>query len=98
MFDRFKFFSHKVLRWLGGYFLIGAAVFGLIASFLLLGLGATALLVALGLIALTLGVAARIKPVMRATEIVKAVIATAIGVIESFQGKTYQTWAPAGSR
>lgn len=98
MFDRFKFFSHKVLRWLGGYFLAGAAVFGLIASLLLLGLAPTALLVSLGMIAVTLGVMGRIKPVMRMTEILKAVIATAIGVIESFQGKTYQTWRPAGSR
>ncbi len=98
VFDRFKFFSHKVLRWLGGYFLAAGAVLGLIASFNLLGLASTALLVSLVLIAVTLGVMGRVKQVMRLTEIVKAVIATAIGVIESFQGKTYQTWRPAGSR
>jgi hypothetical protein len=96
--DRFKFFSHKVLRWLGGVVLFLALIFALLGGWsaglllvTILAIGGT------GSILWLLG--PRGIPILSPIyEILLSVIATAIGVIESLVGKQYQTWTPAKSR
>ena len=96
--DRFKFFSHKMMRWWGGAFLIAGAAslllalvlagYGVIGTFALLGL-ATAL-VALGHYEISVFGALY--------EVLLAVAATGLGVLESLRGRRYATWEPAKTR
>lgn len=90
----YKFYSHKLLRWialpigaLGGVLIVVglvAAGLGLIAGVLFI-----ASLAALGLGRLKLPVFATLY------EIVFAHWAVTLGVVDSLSGKRYQTWAPA---
>lgn len=96
--DKFKFFSHKVMRWWGVVYLSGAFVCvltgGWTAGYPLLTLAIVgtgmSLLWALGAMGLPMFSTLR--------EILQAIIATGIGVVESLAGRTYQTWTPAKSR
>jgi cellulose synthase/poly-beta-1,6-N-acetylglucosamine synthase-like glycosyltransferase len=96
--DRFKFLSHKTLRWWGGLFLFFALVFAVLggwsAGFLLVTI------FAIGGAGLVLGLLGpKGIPVLSPVyEILLAVIATSVGVIESLAGRKYQTWTPAKSR
>ena len=96
--NRFKFVSHKLLRWWGAFFIIAAFIcfLGLACSFGmgLLGLGFSVLL---GL-ALFFGAKAQIGPLLTLYEILAAIAATGIGVLESLLGATYKTWTPAQTR
>lgn len=97
--DRFKYVSHKLLRWFGIYFfLLGAAAAA--AWLVLQGLGLIAL-AGLGLAAL--GYAAGRAGVPRAAakvvEILRAMAATGWGLIRAQRGERFQTWElPASSR
>ncbi len=98
MLDRFKFYSHKVMRWWGAYFLGAALVFTLGAGFAA-GVGGITLLslVVLGGIFVVLGMG-QWSPVAPLYEVLLAVIATGIGVWESISGASYATWDPATTR
>ena len=96
--DRFKFFSHKTIRWAGAFFLlasiiciwIGGSMLGypLLMTEALLG-GALVLWV-LG----SLG-----TPVFAtAYEVLLAILATGIGLAEALVGNTYEIWTPSKSR
>jgi len=95
--DRYKYLSHKFLRWFG---LIPLCVCFLATLGCLLLAGsprlAGGLVLAAGIFFL-LGVA-RVKPFSVANELLIAVVATFLGIIDSVRGKTYQTWTPAQSR
>lgn len=96
--DRFKFFSHKVMRWWGAAYLSGACVCllaaGWTAGYPLLtstiGAAVVSVIWTLGAIGFPIFLTLR--------EVLQAVVATGIGVLESFAGRTYQTWTPAQSR
>jgi cellulose synthase/poly-beta-1,6-N-acetylglucosamine synthase-like glycosyltransferase len=97
--DRFKYVSHKLLRWFGIYFfLLGAAAAA--AWLLLQGLGLVALagllLAAAGYAAGRAGVPRRLA---QGVEIIRAMAATGWGLVRSQQGERFQTWElPASSR
>ena len=97
--DRFKYASHKVLRWFGIYFLaLGTLAAG--TWLLLQGLGLVALA---GLLAAALlyaaGRAGVPKALARIVEILRAMAATGIGLVKSRRGERFQTWElPASSR
>ncbi len=96
--DRFKFFSHKTLRWWGGVFLFLSAVFAVLCGWSF-GYPVTSF----SLIAVIVGFVwlCGVKgcPVVSTLyEVIKAVIATSIGMLESLIGKKYQTWTPAKTR
>lgn len=98
MLDRFKFFSHKIMRWWGAAYLLIAALCtttGLVTA----GIGHWAL-PALGMAAGAFVFLGRrnVKGVGAIYEILLAVVATGLGVLESFRGKRYQTWEPAKTR
>ena len=95
--DRYKYLSHKLLRWL--------SIFSLAGAFLCLAAGLAALrapgwlagfLLTAGLGAGLVG-AARSGPASRLREIALALIATGLGVVRSLRGETFQTWTPPGS-
>ncbi|BBD99159.1 hypothetical protein SAMIE_1026600 [Sphingobium amiense] len=95
--DRYKYISHKLLRWFGLVPLLSGATLGLAG---LLAAGQPLLAAAafgLALIALLLGRAG--FPLLGGLyQILLSVVATLLGVIDGLRGRTYQTWTPAVSR
>lgn len=93
---RYKYLSHKFLRWLCIYFL-GAAALALIGAliawhqFVL-----AAVLVAAGLIAYALG-ARGVKPFAQIVDLLSALAGAGMGVWRSLRGERFQTWTPAAS-
>ncbi|TNE37908.1 MAG: glycosyltransferase [Sphingomonadales bacterium] len=96
--DRYKYLSHKLLRWLGAPILV-AAVATLTAALLMSGLDrlAIGLWVAGGLV-LLLGGSLGIRPFAIISGISASILATFIGVTDAWRGRRYQTWSPAKSR
>jgi cellulose synthase/poly-beta-1,6-N-acetylglucosamine synthase-like glycosyltransferase len=95
--DLYKYVSHKLLRWLG---LVPLALSALLAALALLIAGKILILSAL-IVAVAICVLlgrAGVVPFSAGFEVLMSVIATFYGVVDSFCGKTYQTWAPAASR
>jgi cellulose synthase/poly-beta-1,6-N-acetylglucosamine synthase-like glycosyltransferase len=95
--NRFKYVSHKLLRWFGGLFLILAVLSFLALSFALatyVGVLAVTML----FLAVTLASKIGFKPLDSAFEISLSMIATLWGVIKAIRGQTFQTWVPAASR
>lgn len=96
--DRYKYLSHKLLRWLGAP-ILAAAVATLTLALLMSGLDrlAIGLWVAGGLV-LLLGGRLGIRPFATISGISASILATFIGVTDAWRGRRYQTWAPAKSR
>jgi cellulose synthase/poly-beta-1,6-N-acetylglucosamine synthase-like glycosyltransferase len=97
MLDRYKYVSHKLLRWLTAYLLAGSLAC-MVASILVAGDWKFAAALA---VAIALGGAliwrARSGPLGQLREVLGAFIATAIGVWYSLRGERFQTWAPPTS-
>lgn len=97
--DRFKYASHKVLRWFGIYFLAAGALAA--AGWLILqGLGLVAAAGAAAAAALYVAGRAGVPAALaKAVEIVRAMAATGLGLVKSRRGERFQTWElPASSR
>ncbi len=95
--DRYKYVSHKLLRWIAIYLLVagGTAILGGIA---LAGDG----WVALGLLAAAVALsgaslAVRSGPLATIRDVLGAFVATGIGVARSLRGDRFQTWNPPAS-
>ena len=96
--DKFKYFSHKYLRWFSlltmllfaGSFIMALSTVVGTPTALAIGLGGLALLAS----ASRLGV-----PLVGAIgEMVSSITAVGIGVMDAMVGRDYQTWDPAKSR
>lgn len=95
--DRYKYVSHKLLRWLSGYLQAAAAAMflaglALIGAWVVLGACAAA-----GLALLLLGLARPSGRIGRLLDIAAAFAATSLGVIKSLRGEHFQTWTPPAS-
>jgi cellulose synthase/poly-beta-1,6-N-acetylglucosamine synthase-like glycosyltransferase len=93
---RYLYAGHKTLRWLTIFSLAAAALFGSVA----LAFGGFGLLVLIGWAVFAAGIGlgfAGIKPFAQGLEAFGALVANGVGVIESLNGKVYQTWASAKS-
>jgi cellulose synthase/poly-beta-1,6-N-acetylglucosamine synthase-like glycosyltransferase len=94
---RYKYVSHKFLRWLSIYFLALAAVvfvFGLIVA----GYPALAVaLIAAGGSGMLLGTRWSIKPFAQIADLLTALAGAGLGVWRSMRGERFQTWTPAAS-
>lgn len=96
--DKFKFYSHKVMRWWGAAYLL-TAFFALLLSGIALGYGLMLIGIMLLCISLLWGlIQFKIPIIMSIYEILRAVFATGIGVAESIRGHKYRIWEPANSR
>lgn len=95
--DVYKYVSHKLLRWLGIYAIVGAWLLA-IAGFLSLGQWPWAFLVFLSPAVLwLLGSRWPVKPFSQVYDILGAFVGTGVGVMRSLRGDRFQTWAPAAS-
>lgn len=96
--DRYKYVSHRLIRWHGAAFAALSALFGLMFLGALVGplwslaalLGAVALVVA--------GWRTGAPGLSHLYELLRALWATLLGVYDSWRGVTYQTWQPVQSR
>jgi len=92
----YKFYSHKVARWLSLCFIVLGGAFG-IAALVLSGRPLVAAAVVGVLLVCALLGAMGIRPFSRLNEIVLSLVAVSLGVVESLRGKRYQTWKIARS-
>ncbi len=95
--DRYKYVSHKLLRWLAIYLLAGAAAFAVLAIAAAAGPVAGAATLAAGLVAGVLVAVAPGGKLAQLREIMAAFIATGAGLLASLRGQTFQTWNPPAS-
>ncbi|MGR4865414.1 glycosyltransferase [Caulobacter sp. LARHSG274] len=96
--ERYKYVSHRVLRWLSGFSGGACMVFSVLFVMSLRGLLAGMILAALLAAAYFLGSRRRVPVVSHVTEIGRAIAAATLGVVDSWRGRTYQTWQPPISR
>ncbi len=94
---RYKYLSHKFLRWLSIYFFgIGALAFlGALLAWDLPGL-AIAIVVCCSL-GIWLGARWHLKPFAQIVDLLTALAGAGVGVWRSLRGERYQTWTPAAS-
>lgn len=97
MLDRYKYVSHKLMRWFAIYWLALAVVLFeaslWAAGYPLAGLA----LIGLGVLGLWGGDRLRVSPVPQIVDILLAFLGTGLGVWRSLHGERFQTWAPAQS-
>mgnify|MGYP001195782751 CR=1 FL=1 len=96
-FDKFKYGSHKTLRWFGGGFLIVGFASALVLATLIHPFAALVLALTTVGIVFT-GFRSSSGPMSSVTEIVLAMVATLIGLFRALRGQTFATWSPAKSR
>lgn len=96
--NRFKYISHKLMRWWGALFIV-LTVAGFLLWGVSMGIGlplVIALLAGIGII-IILGKSG-IPGFSQVYEILNAIFATGIGVMESIKGGDYQIWETAKTR
>lgn len=95
--DRFKYSSHKTLRWFGGVFIVLGAISAItfVAAFSALGAILTTVAAAA---AIFFALRQRNGPLAAIVEICLAMFATIVGVARAMRGQTVATWSPAKSR
>lgn len=95
--DLYKYFAHRYLRWVGGYFLLASAVLLPAAIWTGYGFIAMAVSVALVLIAMALGTILRVRPILQINNILLAFAGNSLGVWRSYWGEPVVTWDLAHS-
>jgi cellulose synthase/poly-beta-1,6-N-acetylglucosamine synthase-like glycosyltransferase len=94
---RYKYISHKLIRWFTIYFLALAAL-AFEAALILAGHAVLGVAMFAGVAAaLLLGCVSSIKPFTQIAGIMAAFAGTGLGVWRSIRGDRYQTWTPAAS-
>jgi len=93
--NRWKYFSHKVVRWFGIFFLSGAITTALAGLAFLEPVWALWALAALVMSAACVWLVPGLAPLK---EVLLAVAATGQGVTLALRGKTFATWVPPQSR
>lgn len=94
---RYKYVSHKLLRWVSIYFMAIAAV-AFLAALLSAGFYTlTFSLVVLAVLCAWLGHRWSIKPFAQGVDLLTALAGTGLGVWRSIRGERFQTWTPANS-
>lgn len=94
--DRFKYFSHKLLRWFGGLFMLLGVLFGL-AAVASLSPSAAGLLLLLAIILVGLSIHVGRGHFGKLGQIGLATFATLFGVLQGMRGRTVATWVRANS-
>ena len=96
--NRYKYVSHKLLRWITIY-LLGMSALSIVAGLVLAG--SWLLLAGLTMTSLLTFVAGRLQPRSAAAKLLAAtdaLVATGIGVCRSVRGERFQTWSSPGIR
>jgi cellulose synthase/poly-beta-1,6-N-acetylglucosamine synthase-like glycosyltransferase len=90
--------SHRMLKWMTPFLLLGAAVSALPLAVALFGLEIVLGVACAGTVALVAGQALRFGPAQRVVAALLSLLGVALGVVDSvWGGKTYAVWQPAES-
>ena len=95
--DRYKYVSHKLLRWLSIYLLATSAAFALLTILIAAGVAAGGLAALVALAGIFLVSTAQRGRLGKVREVFAALVATGLGVWRSCRGETFQTWNPPAS-
>jgi glycosyltransferase involved in cell wall biosynthesis len=95
--DRYKYLSHKLLKWLAGPHLLLAAALALAGLASAVGAASAAMLAAGSLLALAIACRLRLRPALALWDGLAMLAAVALGLLRSLQGERFQTWQPADS-
>ena len=92
--DRWRYWSHRYIRWFGAFFIAIGCMSGVAA--LALSTNWVAAGAALGLVAITIwvGTVMRTGPLSSLTHILMSILLTGRGVIRAGKGRTMATWNP----
>lgn len=95
--DLYKYVGHRLIRWVGGYFLLASALFFI--SALWVGFGFWVMLAILAVLcsAMLLGSLAKVRIVEQVNNILLAFAGNTIGVWRAYRGEPVVTWDLAGS-
>lgn len=94
---RYKYVSHKLIRWLSIYFL-GVAGVAFTTALIVAGYPALALLlVLLAALSAAAGYFWSVKPFAQIVDVLIALAGAGLGVWRSLRGERFQTWTPANS-
>lgn len=92
----YGYLSHRLMKWMTPYFLLGAALCFGAAFALAFGIGPTLAILGVGALVLTLGEVLKFRPILVVTTSLASLVGVAAGIIDSiFWGKTYTVWNPA---
>jgi len=94
--NKYKYMSHKLLRWLSVY-LLGLGATSAAIGFVLMGQWALAALVLLCAAFPVLGLATSSGPLRKLSDVMLALVATGWGVLRSLRGERFQVWTPPSS-
>lgn len=95
--DRYKYVSHKLLRWMSGYLLAIAGIGFIGALTDMDAWGALAVVLALLLATTAVGLTRPASVPGKLLDIAAAFLATSFGVFRSIRGERFQTWTPPAS-
>ncbi len=95
--DRYKYFSHKLLRWMSGYLLVVAGISFIGALSEMADWHALAIVLAVSLGTCAAGFTRPASVPGKLLDIAAAFLATSFGVIRSIRGERFQTWTPPAS-
>jgi cellulose synthase/poly-beta-1,6-N-acetylglucosamine synthase-like glycosyltransferase len=93
----YKYVSHKLLRWLCAYSMAASGILFLAALAVARAWPVVLVTLGFGIVGATIiwfaprGIAATLR------EVILAIIATALGVLQSLRGEQFQTWTPPAS-
>jgi hypothetical protein len=93
----YKYIGHRLLRWIGGYFLIVAIL--LLATAAVLALGPVMVLAVGGslVILFLAALRARLRPAMAFLNVLLALVGNVVGVWRALHGESAIIWEPASS-
>ena len=92
--NRYKFYSHKWIRWTTIFWIIASLFFLGLALSRIFGIASTVGFYAISALALRSGYELRFPGCRQLFEILAAFVSSGIGVFQSLRGKRYQTWKP----
>lgn len=93
----YKYFAHRYIRWIGGYFLMAAAVLFLAAIWAGYGFGAMITSAIIAVIVMVLGTILKIRLIQQINNVLLAFAGNTLGVWRSYWGEPVVTWDLADS-
>ena len=96
--DKYKYVSHKLLRWMGAPIALASALAFTAALFIDGQVAFATSLWGVLIAVLIIGEVFRVRPFSTLTGIMVSIFATFLGVVDALRGRSYQTWSPAKSR
>jgi cellulose synthase/poly-beta-1,6-N-acetylglucosamine synthase-like glycosyltransferase len=97
LWNLYKYIGHRLLRWIGGYFLSAAIVLYAVAATLIIDLSTLLVVSGLSLILFLASLRARFSPALQLLNVLLAFAGNAVGAWRAFRGERAITWEPPAS-